>query len=106
MQATSQNNSHNIPICHPQDPTASIVTRNESSIIILMVILLQSITTQLRNNGTIVIKQNIVQLIRLQGSSFNVLLTSTLSSIESNANTLYLYLRPLDSCLSRKAAEL
>jgi hypothetical protein len=76
MQATSQNNSHNIPICYHQDQTASIVTRIEGSII-MSIVISQSIMTQFYNNGTIVIKQSIVQLIRLQSSSFNALVTST-----------------------------
>ena len=74
MQATGQNNSHNIIIRRQQEPTVSmVITRIENPVMTLrLVLLLQSIAGQFYGNCTIVITQTIVQMIRLQSSLINI----------------------------------
>ena len=66
MLTTGQNNSPNILIHRHEEREISMVAPLESPIISFTLLLSQSITTQFCENCTIVIRQFMVQLIRMQ----------------------------------------
>jgi hypothetical protein len=72
MLATGQNNTPNILKHRHEEQEISMVGPHESPIITFSLMLLQSITIQFYENCTIVIKQFIVQLIRVQSCPFDI----------------------------------
>ena len=105
MQAIGQNNSPGIILRGDQEQTVSIVTRIESPIIMSSLIILQPITTRFHNNSTIVIKQIIVQLIRVQGSPFNIPIICTFNVNREQCKYILLIPESTEFMLIIKVAE-
>jgi hypothetical protein len=106
MLATGQNNSPNILIHRHQEQEVSIVAPLESPIITFSLMLLQSITTQFYKNCTIVIKQFVVQMIRLQSSPFNMSIIFTFKLKGEQRKYILLISASVEFMLIIKVAEL
>jgi hypothetical protein len=106
MQAIGQKNSPSIIARRHQGQAVSMVTRIESPLIMSSLILLQSITTRFYNNCTIVIKQIIVQLIRVQGSHPNIPIICTFNVNREQSKYIILIRESIEFMLIIKVAEL
>jgi hypothetical protein len=106
MLATGQNNSPNILTHRHEEQEISMVAPLESPIITFSRMLLQSITIQFYENCTIVIKQFIVQLIRVQSWPLDISIIYTLKLKREQRKYILLLSSMLELILIIKVAEL
>ena len=104
--AIGQKNSPSIIARRHQGQAVSMVTRIESPLVMSSLILLQSITTRFYNNCTIVIKQIIVQLIRVQRSHSSIPIIRSFNVNREQCKYILLMRESIEFMLIIKVAKL